>query len=142
MADINKKPPLPPFINPQGKPPLSKNQPLQKPMPSPLSSPITPPPRLSLSPLLPASGLTKPSDSSDIEKLKNENEKLLNKISELEKSIQEEREKIIALTLKSQEEQIMTSKLESSVREAEERIKRTEELKRLERERDELKAKV
>ncbi|MGC8729062.1 MAG: hypothetical protein ACP5SD_07310, partial [Elusimicrobiales bacterium] len=126
MAENKKIPPIPPLgfpSKPANKPAGSVPQ-----IPSPITPRVSPP------------SFQKPQAQED--RGKEEREKLEKKIAELEKSLSEEREKVLALTIKNQQEEVLAAKLENSIRDVEEKIKRTQQEKALEEEKNQLKAKI
>ena len=140
---VPKPPGLPglPFLPPgMGKPNLPLPPQLPRPgMPSPFSGPPLPMPAQSFGPAAPAPRET---SSAETARMNEEKEKLEKKISEMEKVVAQEKEKALLAALKSQQDEALSSRVESSLKDIQEKMRRDRRDSQVEEERISLKGKI
>ena len=129
-AILNPPPPaMPPALPGLQAPRLPQPpQSLQKPMPPPALPPLggarPAPPPMSAGPLTPAPQNHRQPEAQAPRDPDAEKEKYEKKLGELEKRLQEEREKVLLASLKSQEESAAAARVEVSIKELQDKLRR------------------
>lgn len=78
----------------------------------------------------------------EAKRLKEEKEKLEKKMLEMEKTVSQEKEKALLATLKSQQDEVLSSKVEASLKDIQDKLRRDRYEQEIEQERISLKAKI
>jgi chromosome segregation ATPase len=134
-------PPLPPgFMKPASPPPLpGQGKPALPPMPGGAQTfPFT-------QPSAPAGARPAPQRDAAAEetaRMKEDKDKLEKKIAEMEKVVAQEKEKALLATLKGQQDEVLSSKVESSLKDIQEKLRRDRREQEMQEERLTLKAKA
>ncbi len=160
---IRKVPPIGPFGGGRPKPPLPPGMGSKLPFPGASEIPLPKPqmPRMGGFPLPGASGIPLPKpqmprmggfplpgaaqpspQNNEADKMKEDKEKLEKKILEMENTISQEKEKALLATLKSQQDEVLSSKVESSLKDIQDKLRRDRHDQEVEEERLTFKAKV
>ena len=140
----NKKPkpappPLPGFLRPNSPQPPKPPQFGGPPLPG---FPQNPRPQFQPAAGLNPAGAPAEAGASASSQMKEEKEKLEKKILEMEKLLSQEKERALLATLKSQQDETLSSKVESSLKDIQERMRRDKRDQQVEEERISLKNKI
>ncbi|MCK5106057.1 MAG: hypothetical protein KAQ76_00700 [Elusimicrobiales bacterium] len=131
--NIKKAPPIGPFGGGVPKPPVPPNLINKPPLPG-AAFPKPQLPRIGVAYSAPQSG--------EADKIKEEKNKLEKKVLEMENIIAQEKEKALLATLKSQQDESLSSKVESSLKDMQDKLRRDRHEQEVEEERLTFKAKV
>jgi hypothetical protein len=139
---IKKVPPIGPFGGGMPKPPLPPGMGSKPSLPGASGIPLPKPqmPRMGGFPL-PGAAQASP-QNNEADKMKEDKEKLEKKILEMENTISQEKEKALLATLKSQQDEVLSSKVESSLKDIQDKLRRDRHDQEVEEERLTFKAKV
>ncbi|MEA3306160.1 MAG: hypothetical protein U9Q34_00040 [Elusimicrobiota bacterium] len=140
---IKKVPPIGPFGGSMPKPPVPQGMGGSKPPLPPMGGGMPPKPKMPQMGSFPFQGAAPQApQNSEAEKAKEEKDKLEKKILEMEKVVSQEKEKAMLATLKSQQDEVLSSKVESSLKDMQDKLRRDRHDQEVEEERLTFKAKV
>jgi len=157
MADEKKiqkpgMPPLPPGMMKPGLPPMLGGKPSLPPMGQPsfgaMPSPGMPQPSFApqfsqpQQPAQPAAPARDLAAEAEAKRLEEEKEKLERKISDMEKMLSAEKEKALLATLKNQQDEALSSRVEPSLKDSQDKMRRDRRDHEVEEERLTLKSKI
>jgi chromosome segregation ATPase len=120
----------PPMPNPMAGNAAPQIPPSTNPIPFNAIRPGTPPPPRSSSPAMPPTGNT-PLDR-ELAAAESSKDNLEQKITDLEKKLMEEREKVLLASLRSKEEEAVSAKVETSIKEIQDKLRREKKEQELE----------
>ncbi len=141
--NIKKVPPIGPFGGGMPKPPVPPNMGSKPPLPGAGGPVPLPKPQMPRMGGFPLPGAAQPAaQNNEADKMKEDKEKLEKKILEMENTISKEKEKALLATLKSQQDETLSSKVESSLKDIQDKLRRDRHDQEVEEERLTFKAKV